>query len=95
MNGPPNCVTLTVRELWTQRSVVHCEPNAPGPSKTGARAPQGATLAADTTAGSRTRQECLMAIHVFAGEDGVSHVNRVKVVGSPKPLPALSAVNAR
>jgi hypothetical protein len=27
-------------------------------------------------------------IHVFAGDDGVSHVSRVKVVGSPKPLPA-------
>ena len=31
-------------------------------------------------------------IHVFAGEDGVSHVNRVRVVGSPKPLPAHSVV---
>ena len=31
-------------------------------------------------------------IHVFAGEDGVSHVNRVKVVGSPKPLPAHSVI---
>ena len=27
-------------------------------------------------------------IHIFADENGVSHVNRVKVVGSPKPLPA-------
>ena len=27
-------------------------------------------------------------IHIFADEDGVSHVGRVKVVGSPKPLPA-------
>jgi hypothetical protein len=26
-------------------------------------------------------------IHIFADENGVSHVNRVKVVGSPKPLP--------
>jgi hypothetical protein len=27
-------------------------------------------------------------IHIYAGADGVSHVSRVKVVGSPKPLPA-------
>ncbi|MEO6040596.1 MAG: hypothetical protein ABIP41_01735 [Croceibacterium sp.] len=27
-------------------------------------------------------------IHIYAGADGISHVNRVKVVGSPKPLPA-------
>ncbi|MEO6152678.1 MAG: hypothetical protein ABIT09_03550 [Croceibacterium sp.] len=27
-------------------------------------------------------------IHVLAGADGVSHVRRVKVRGSPKPLPA-------
>jgi hypothetical protein len=27
-------------------------------------------------------------IHIYAGADGVSHVNRVKVLGSPKPLPA-------
>ena len=26
-------------------------------------------------------------IHIWADEDGVSHVGRVKVVGSPKPLP--------
>ena len=26
-------------------------------------------------------------IHIYAGEDGVSHVGRVKVIGSPKPLP--------
>ena len=27
-------------------------------------------------------------IHIYAGADGVSHVNRVRVLGSPKPLPA-------
>ena len=26
-------------------------------------------------------------IHIYAGADGVSHVNRVKVLGSPKSLP--------
>jgi hypothetical protein len=31
-------------------------------------------------------------IHVFAGADGVSHVNRVKVVGSPKELPIDSVI---
>ena len=31
-------------------------------------------------------------IHIWAGEDGVSHVNRVAVTGSPKPLPAHSVV---
>jgi hypothetical protein len=31
-------------------------------------------------------------IHIYAGEDGVSHVNRVKVLGSPKPLPADSVI---
>lgn len=31
-------------------------------------------------------------IHIFADEHGVSHVNRVKVVGSPKPLPAESVI---
>ena len=31
-------------------------------------------------------------IHIWADEDGVSHVDRVKVVGSPKPLPAVSVV---
>ena len=34
----------------------------------------------------------LEVIHISAGEDGVSHVGRVKVVGSPKPLPAHSVV---
>jgi len=31
-------------------------------------------------------------IHVFADADGVSHVNRVKVHGSPKPLPIDSVI---
>jgi len=31
-------------------------------------------------------------IHVYADEDGVSHVSRVKVIGSPKPLPAESVI---
>jgi hypothetical protein len=31
-------------------------------------------------------------IHVYADEDGVSHVDQVKVVGSPKPLPAESVI---
>ena len=31
-------------------------------------------------------------IHVFADADGVSHVNRVKVVGSPKELPIDSVI---
>ena len=31
-------------------------------------------------------------IHVYADEDGVSHVDRVKVVGSPKELPAESVI---
>lgn len=45
------------------------------------------------TADPETGPSGLMeVIHVFAGEDGVSHVSRVKVVGSPKPLPAHSVV---
>ena len=31
-------------------------------------------------------------IHIYADESGVSHVDRVKVVGSPKPLPAESVI---
>jgi hypothetical protein len=31
-------------------------------------------------------------IHIYADEHGVSHVGRVKVVGSPKPLPAESVI---
>lgn len=31
-------------------------------------------------------------IHVYADEKGVSHVNRVQVVGSPKPLPVESVI---
>jgi len=31
-------------------------------------------------------------IHIYAGADGVSHVNRVKVIGSPKPLPMASVI---
>lgn len=31
-------------------------------------------------------------IHVYAGADGVSHVGRVKVLGSPKPLPIESVI---
>jgi hypothetical protein len=45
------------------------------------------------TADPETGPSGLMeVIHIFAGEDGVSHVRRVKVVGSPKPLPAHSVV---
>jgi hypothetical protein len=45
------------------------------------------------TADPETGPSGLMeVIHIFAGEDGVSHVNRVKVTGSPKPLPAHSVV---
>jgi len=46
-----------------------------------------ASPTADPAAGPSGLME---VIHVFAGEDGVSHVSRVKVVGSPKPLPAHS-----
>jgi hypothetical protein len=31
-------------------------------------------------------------IHIYAGADGVSHVNRVRVLGSPKELPIDSVV---
>ena len=31
-------------------------------------------------------------IHVFAGADGISHIGRVRVVGSPKPLPIDSVI---
>ncbi len=31
-------------------------------------------------------------IHIYAGADGVSHVNRVRVLGSPKPLPIDSVI---
>ncbi len=31
-------------------------------------------------------------IHIYAGADGVSHVNRVRVLGSPKSLPADSVI---
>ena len=31
-------------------------------------------------------------IHIHAGADGVSHVDRVKVLGSPKPLPIDSVI---
>jgi hypothetical protein len=45
------------------------------------------------TADPETGPSGLMeVIHIFAGEDGVSHVNRVKVTDSPKPLPAHSVV---
>ena len=45
------------------------------------------------TADPETGPSGLMeVIHIWAGEDGVSHVDRVKVVGSPKPLPAHSVV---
>ena len=32
-------------------------------------------------------------IHIYAGADGISHVKRVRVLGSPKPLP-IDAVTA-
>jgi hypothetical protein len=45
------------------------------------------------TADPETGPSGLMeVIHVWAGDDGVSHVARVKVTGSPKPLPAESVV---
>ena len=31
-------------------------------------------------------------VHIYAGEDGVSHVSRVRVVGSPKTLPIDSVI---
>ena len=31
-------------------------------------------------------------IHIYAGADGISHVDRVKVLGSPKPLPIESVI---
>ena len=37
---------------------------------------------------ARGPDKIMEVIHIFADENGVSHVNRVKVVGSPKPLPA-------
>jgi len=56
---------------------------------TGACAQEANSPTADPETGPSGLME---VIHVFAGEDGVSHVNRVKVVGSPKPLPAHSVV---
>ena len=60
---------------------------------TGACSQDADTPAASPTADPAAGPSGLMeVIHVFAGEDGVSHVNRVKVTGSPKPLPAHSVV---
>ena len=56
---------------------------------TGACAQEGDSPTADPATGPSGLME---VIHVFADEDGVSHVNRVKVTGSPKPLPAHSVV---
>jgi len=56
---------------------------------TGACAQEADSPTADPETGPSGLME---VIHVWAGEDGVSHVNRVKVTGSPKPLPAHSVV---
>ena len=56
---------------------------------TGACAQEGNSPTADPETGPSGLME---VIHVWADEDGVSHVGRVKVVGSPKPLPAASVV---
>lgn len=52
---------------------------------TGACAQEGNSPTAEPETGPSGLME---VIHIWAGEDGVSHVARVKVVGSPKPLPA-------
>ena len=56
---------------------------------TGACAQEGDSPTAEPATGPSGLME---VIHVYADEDGVSHVNRVKVMGSPKPLPAHSVV---
>ena len=56
---------------------------------TGACAQVGDSPTAEPATGPSGLME---VIHVYADEDGVSHVNRVKVMGSPKPLPAHSVV---
>ena len=54
---------------------------------TGACSQEASSPTADPETGPSGLME---VIHIWADEDGVSHVNRVKVVGSPKPLPAHS-----
>ena len=56
---------------------------------TGACSQEADSPTADPATGPSGLME---VIHIFADENGVSHVNRVKVVGSPKPLPAHSVV---
>ena len=56
---------------------------------TGACAQEGDSPTAEPATGPAGLME---VIHVWADADGVSHVDRVKVVGSPKPLPAHSVV---
>ena len=56
---------------------------------TGACAQESNSPTADPETGPSGLME---VIHIWADEDGVSHVARVKVVGSPKPLPAHSVV---
>jgi len=53
----------------------------------------GGVRAADTPLEPAKGPSGIMeVIHVFADEHGVSHVNRVKVIGSPKPLPIDSVI---
>ena len=56
---------------------------------TGACSQEADSPTADPATGPSGLME---VIHIWADDDGVSHVNRVKVVGSPKPLPAHSVV---
>jgi hypothetical protein len=53
-----------------------------------ALAATGACAADTPLEPARGPDKIMEVIHIFADENGVSHVNRVKVVGSPKPLPA-------
>jgi hypothetical protein len=52
----------------------------------GARAQPATSPTADPAKGPSGLME---VIHVWADEKGVSHIRRVKVMGSPKPLPAV------
>lgn len=56
---------------------------------TSACAQEGNSPTADPETGPSGLME---VIHIWADEQGVSHVARVKVTGSPKPLPAHSVV---
>ena len=52
---------------------------------TGASAQQRNSPTADPAKGPSGLME---VIHIFADDKGISHVGRVRVMGSPKPLPA-------